>query len=129
MSLQNSAVFCAIENRAPGFELAHSIGRFLRVQFSHAPLIDILTAAHGIGEVHLPIVAFIDVGQRSCDSALRHHRVRFTQERFADEPDANARSRSFNRSAQPRATSADHEHVVIKSFVLRHRESLQRYVS
>src|SRR4029077_4103875 len=53
MSLQNSAVFCAIKNGAPGFELAHSIGRFLRVQFSHAPLIDVLTAAHGIGEVHL----------------------------------------------------------------------------
>src|SRR5215831_10226044 len=99
MSLQNSAVFCAIKNGAPSLELAHPIWRFLRVQFSHAPLIDILTAAHGIGEMHLPIVAFIDVAQRRCDSALRHYRVRFTQKRFTDEADTNARSRSFNRGA------------------------------
>src|SRR5262245_21356232 len=92
MSLQNSTVFCAIKNGAPTFELAHSIGRFLRVQFSHAPLIDILTTAHGIGEMYRPVVAFIDIGQRRCDSAFRHYRVRLAQKRFADESNPDARS-------------------------------------
>src|SRR5262245_19657846 len=91
ISLQNSTVFCAVENGTPGFELADSIGRFLRVQFSHAPLIDILTAAHRICEMHFPIVAFIDVSQRRCDSAFGHYRVGFAQKRFADESNANAR--------------------------------------
>src|SRR5262245_5761835 len=108
ISLEDSPVFCAIKNGAPGFELAHSIGRFLRVQFSHAPLIDVLTPAHGVGEMHLPIIAFIDVGQRRCDSALRHHGVRLTQKRFANESNSNATYRSFNRGAQPFAASANH---------------------
>ena len=62
MSLQNSSVLRAIKNGAPRFELAHAIGRFLSVQLGHAPLVHVLTASHRIGEVHLPIVAFIDVG-------------------------------------------------------------------
>src|SRR5262245_61754386 len=126
ISLENASVFCAIEHCAPRFELAYTIWRFLRVQFSHAPLIHILTAAHGIGEMHPPIVAFIDVSQRCCDSALRHHCVRFAQKRFADQSNANFRSRSFNRSPQSCAAGADYENLVIKSFVLRHRESLDR---
>ncbi len=38
ISLQNATVFCAIKHRAPGFEFAHAIGRFLRVQLGHAPV-------------------------------------------------------------------------------------------
>src|SRR5215468_1013041 len=38
ISLENASVFCAIEHCAPCLELAHAVGRFLRVQFSHAPL-------------------------------------------------------------------------------------------
>ena len=77
VSLQNPAVFCSIENSAPRFKLAHAIGRFLRVQFGHAPLVHVLPAAHRIGKMHFPIVAFIDIGQRRRDSAFGHHRVRF----------------------------------------------------
>src|SRR5204863_125192 len=44
------------------------------------------------------------------------------------ESHANACSRSFNRCTQSRAASANHENVVFKSFVLRHRKSLHRYV-
>src|SRR5204862_5593955 len=35
ISLENAAVLRAIEERAPGLELAYSIGRFLRVQLRH----------------------------------------------------------------------------------------------
>jgi hypothetical protein len=77
MSLQNFSVLCAIENSAPRFQLANAIGRFLRVQLGHAPLVYVLTAAHCISEMHLPIVAFIHIGQRRCDSAFGHYGVRF----------------------------------------------------
>jgi len=76
MPLQNSAVFGAIENSAPRFKLAHSIGCLLGVQLGHAPLIYVLAAAHRISKMHLPIVAFIDIGQRRSDSALGHYRMR-----------------------------------------------------
>src|SRR6202040_1361278 len=38
VSLQNTAVLRPIEDRAPGFQLAHAIGRFFGVQLGHASL-------------------------------------------------------------------------------------------
>ena len=84
ISLQNPAVFRAIENRAPRFQFAHAIGRFFRVQFRHAPLIDVLAAAHRVGEMHFPIVAIIDIRERGGDPAFGHHGVRFAEKRFAN---------------------------------------------
>src|SRR5437667_12381658 len=95
MSLQNPSIFRTIENGAPRFKLADAVRRFLRVQLSHAPLVHILTAAHGIGEVDLPIVALIDISERRRNSALSHHRVRLAQKRFANKPNANTSRRSF----------------------------------
>ena len=80
--LQNPAVLGAIENGAPGLELAHTIGRLPRMQFRHPPIIDVLPAAHGIGEMHSPVVAIVDVGERGCDPALGHDGVRFAEKAF-----------------------------------------------
>ena len=102
ISLQNAAVFGAIEDRAPGFEFAHAVGRFLGVQFGHAPIVDVLPAAHGVGEMDLPVVAVIDIGERRRDPALGHHGVGFAEQRFADHPDLDARRRRFDRGAQSR---------------------------
>src|ERR1051326_1709584 len=63
MSLQNSAILRSVENGAPRLQLPHAIRCFFRVQLGHAPLVHILTAAHCIGEMHLPVVALIDIGQ------------------------------------------------------------------
>ena len=49
VSLKDAAVLRAIEQRAPGFELAHAVGRFLGVQLGHAPVVDVLAAAHRVG--------------------------------------------------------------------------------
>ena len=102
----------AIEDRAPRFELADAVGRFLRVQLGHAPVVDVLAAAHRVGEVDLPVVAVVDVGERGGDAAFGHHRVRLAEQRLADEPDRHARRRRLDRRAQPRAAGADDEHVV-----------------
>jgi hypothetical protein len=84
ISLENAPVLCPIEHRAPGFQFAHPIGRFLSVQFGHAPLIHVLATAHGISEVHFPVVAIINVAKRRRDSTLSHDGVGFAQERFAN---------------------------------------------
>ena len=120
ISLQNAPVLRAIEDRAPRFEFAHAIGRFLGVQFRHAPLIYILAAAHRIGEVDFPTVAIIHVGQGGGDPAFGHDRVRFAEQAFANHPDRNACGRRFNGRAQSRAAGADDQNVVLESFVLRH---------
>ena len=48
IALQDAAVGCAIEHRAPGFQLTHAFGRFLGMQFRHAGIVQILAAAHGV---------------------------------------------------------------------------------
>ena len=114
ISLQDPPVLRAIEDCAPRFELAHAIRRFLCVQFRHAPIVDVLTAAHRVSEMDFPIVAVIHICERGRDAAFRHHGVRFSQQRFANHPDRNAGRGSFNRRAQSGPAGADHEHVVLK---------------
>ena len=67
-----------------------------------------------------PIVAIIDIGERSGDPALGHDGVRFAEQTFANHPDRNARGRSFNGRAQSRAAGADDEHVVLECFIFGH---------
>ena len=126
ISLQNAAVLRAIEDRAPRFEFAHAIGRFLGVQFRHAPLIDILAAAHRVGEVDFPIVAIVDVGERSGDSPFGHDGVRFAEQTFANHPDRNAGGRRFDGRAQSRAAGTDDKNVVFEMFRSRAWDSLKR---
>ena len=78
--LQNPAILGAIENRAPSLELAHSRRRFSGVQLRHPPIVDVLPAAHGVGEMDLPVVAVVNVGERGGDAAFRHHRVSFSEQ-------------------------------------------------
>ena len=63
VALKNPAVLGAIEQRAPCLEFAHAIGRLLGVQFRHAPVVEVLAAAHRVGEMNAPVVAIVDVGQ------------------------------------------------------------------
>src|SRR5207244_13521233 len=46
--------------------------------------------------------------------------VRFAEKRFANKPDANPGSGSFDGGAQSRAASADHEHIVFMRLVVSH---------
>ena len=83
--LQNLAVFGAIENRAPGFEFAHAVRRFLGMQFGHARIVQILAAAHGVGEMNAPAIAVVHVAHGRRHAAFGHHGVRLAQQRFADQ--------------------------------------------
>ena len=70
VSLQDAAVPRAIEQRAPRLQLAHALRRLLGMQFGHAAVVHVLAAAHGIREVHLPVVALVHVGQGCRNAAL-----------------------------------------------------------
>ena len=100
VALEDAPVLRAVEERAPRFELLDAIGRFLRVELRHAPLVQVAAALHRVAEVDLPVVLRLDVAHRRGDAALGHHRVRFAEERLAHEADAR-RPRSTLRS--PRA--------------------------
>jgi hypothetical protein len=91
---------------------------FLCVQLGHAPVVDVLTAAHRVGEMHFPTVAVIHIAHRRRHATFGHDRVRLAQQRFANQTDLDARRRRFNRRAQSRAARADDQHVVFVSFVI-----------
>ena len=101
VALQDPAVARAIEERAPGLELSHALGRLLGVQLRHARVVEVLPAAHRVGEVHSPAVALVDVGERRGDPALGHDGVRLAEERLAHEPHRDARPPT---PRSPRAT-------------------------
>ena len=80
ISLQNSTILGPVENRPPGLQLAHPRGCFTSMQLRHPPIIDVLPAAHGVGEMDLPIIAIVHVGERGRDPALGHHGVGFAKQ-------------------------------------------------
>ena len=125
VALENAAVRRAIEHRAPRLELADAVGRLLRVQLRHAPVVHVLAAAHGVGEMDFPVVAVVHVGERRRDAAFGHHRVGLAEQRFAHQADRHARSRCLDRRAQTGAACADHEHVVFVRLVVGHQTILR----
>jgi hypothetical protein len=80
VALKNATVRRAVEYSAPCLELAHAIRRLLRMQLGHAPVVEVLAAAHRVGEMHAPVVAIVDICERSCNSTLCHHRVRLAEQ-------------------------------------------------
>ena len=64
VALADEAFLGAIEDGAPVFELAHAGGGVLRVKLGHAPHVEEFPSAHGVAEVHLPVVARVGVAER-----------------------------------------------------------------
>ncbi len=124
VSLEDASVLRAIEDGAPRLELAHAIGRFLRVELGHAPLVQVLPATHRVGEVHLPRIAIVDVPERRRHTAFGHDRVRLPEEALAHHTDVHAGRGSFDRRAETRATGANHQNVVLMRFELGHDQTI-----
>ena len=110
-SLQNAAVGRPVEDRAVGLELVHTVWRLAGVQLRHPPVVDHLTAAHGVLEMHLPVVVRVDVAEGRGNPALGHHGVRLPEQRLADHGHPGARGRRLDGRAHAGTTGADHEYV------------------
>src|SRR5260370_35382888 len=68
-----------------------------------------------------PIIALIDIGHRRGDAALGHPSVRLAKQRFANNAHGCALCERFDRRAQPGATCADDQNVVLIGLVLFHQ--------
>ena len=117
ISLQNAPVFRAIEHRAPGFELAHAIGRFFCVQLRHPPLLTYCPPRMVSAKCTFQLSRSSTLRERGGDPAFRHHGVRFAQQAICKPSRPHAGRGSFDRSAQTRAAGADDEDVVLEGFV------------
>ena len=119
VALEDAPVLRAVEERAPVLELADAVGRLLRVELRHAPVVQELAAAHRVAEVDLPVVLRVDVAERRGDAALGHDRVRLAEERLADERrtrrPAPSASIAARRPAPPAPMTSD---VVLVGLVL-----------
>src|SRR5262249_48506065 len=118
VTLENATVLGAIEERAPTLQLEHALGRLLRMQLRHAPVVEHLPPAEGGGEVPLPVAPRPHVAERGGDAALGHHRVSLTEQRLAHEPDRHTLSGRFDGCAQAGAAGADDDDVVLVHLVV-----------
>ena len=120
VTLGDLAFLRAVEQRAPALELPDPVGRLLGVQLRHPPVVEHLAAAHGVAEVHLPVVFLPHVAHRRGDAALGHDRVRLAQQRLADDRRLRAGFVGTDGGAQPRAARTDDDDVVGMPLVLTH---------
>ena len=118
--LKDFSLLGAIKHGATGFQFPNARGRLLRVQFGHAPVVDILAAAHRVGKVNFPVVGWIHCTERRSNATFRHHRVCFAKQRLANQTDLDSRSRCFNRGTESRPACPDDQHVVLGGLILRH---------
>src|SRR5205085_3168075 len=116
-ALQNSAVLGAVKQRAPLFQFAHALWRFLCVKLRHTPVVQELSATHGVAEMRAPVVRGINVSHGRGDSALRHDRMSFAEQRFANQPDSRALRERFNRGTQSGAAGTNDQNIMCGSFV------------
>ena len=119
VSLKNLAVCRAIEKRAPCLEFADAFRSFFGMEFGHAPVVQVLTATHRIGEMNPPAIAIVDVGQCCRDASFGHYGMRFAQQRLGDHGYACACGKAFYRGTQSGAARANDQDVMLMSFILR----------
>ena len=80
IALRDFAFLRAVEHRAPLFQFVNARWCFLGVQFGHAPVVDVLPAAHCVGEMDLPVVAVIHVAHGRRHAAFGHDGMRLAEE-------------------------------------------------
>ena len=76
VALQNATIRSSIEYRSPRFKLTHPGWCLARMMLHHAPVAEILSATHCVGEMSLPGIALVCICQRGRNSSFRHDCVR-----------------------------------------------------
>ena len=117
-----------VEHRAPALELEDPCRRLPGVDLRHPPVVDQLAALHGVGEVGLPAVEMVHVGERGGDAALGHHGVGLPEQRLADHGDRAAGLGGGDGPPHARPSGADHQdvrgHLVVALGAVRHQAQL-----
>ena len=126
VALEDLAVGRAVEERPPLLELVDAVRRLLGVQLGHAVVVEHLAAAHGVAEVHHPVVLGVDVAHRCGHAALGHDGVGLAQQGLGDDGDPEAALQGLDGRAQPGAARADDHDVVLVVFVGGHDVLLRR---
>ncbi len=125
VALQDGALGRPVHEGAPFLQLLDPVRCLLGVELRHAPVVEVLPAPHGVGEVDAPVVPAVHVGQGRGDAALRHDRVRLPQQGLAHDAHRGARRRGGDGRPQAGPSRTDDEHVVLVRAVLGHQKSLQ----
>jgi hypothetical protein len=120
IALQNPPIVCAIEKGTPCFQFADARRSFLRMEFCHSPVTQILAAAHRVGKVNAPVIPIIHISHRRGYATLGHDRVRFAQKGFRNESDRYPSCRSLHGSTQASTPSPNNENVVFVGDVFGH---------
>ena len=120
ITLRNFPFLRSVEHRAPRFEFVNARGRFQRVQLGHAPVVDVLAAAHRIGEMDFPIVAVVHIAHRRRHAAFSHDRVCLAEKGLAHESGTQATLFRLDGGAQSRAACTYDDHVEVVGLVLGH---------
>jgi len=128
-TLQNLSILGAIKKRAPLLQLPHTLGSFLGMNLSHAPVVKQLAAAHGVAKMSAPVVRGVDIGHRRSDSTLRHDGMRFAEERFANHSHLRALRQGSEGRPQTGAAGADDQYIVVVSFVFGRHISLRSVIA
>ena len=58
VTLVNFTSRSSVKYGSPSFEFAHAIGGLLGMNLCHPPVVDVVTAAHGVSKVRPPAVPF-----------------------------------------------------------------------
>ncbi len=118
VALQDPAVLGPVEKRPPALQFQHAFGCLLRVELGHPPVVQHLAAAHGVAEVHLPVVLGPHVAESRRDTPLGHDRVRLAEERLADEAHRDSLGGRLDGRAQTGPPCPDDDDVVLVGLVV-----------
>ena len=111
--LGNRALFGSVEDCTPLLKLADAVRGLLGVKLGHPPLVEKLTAAHGVAEVNLPVVAGVDIAEGRRSTTFSHDRVGLAEERLADDARVEALPGTLDGSAKTSTTGTDDDDVVL----------------
>jgi hypothetical protein len=118
--LQNSAIAGAIKKGAPRLQFTYASRRFLGMQLRHPPVVQVLTAAHGVGKVNPPAVPVVHISHRRGYATLGHDGVCFPEKRFRNDSDLYTRRRGLDGSPQTGAPGSYDQNIVLMRDVLAH---------
>jgi hypothetical protein len=118
--LQNSTIAGAIKKRAPGLQFTHARWSLLGMQLRHSPVIQVLTAAHGVGKVNTPAVPVVHISHCRGYATLGHDGVCFAEKRFRNDRGLHTGGRDLDGSPQTGSPGSNDQNVMLMRDVLAH---------